>query len=328
MRICKLLSISICASGLLIAQDKPVKPKPFGSVTLPGTDALYQQLLSSNIEGIGKFYMGRQISHVMGHAGATWLERPEREREENTSKMIESLNLRPGNKVADIGVGTGYIAQRMAKVIGPQGVVLGVDIEQKMLDDLENNMKEAAITNVKGHLGTIRDPKLDANSTDFIIMVDVYHEFSHPYEMMRGIVNALKPVTIHIVKEGDTLETIGKDYNKLYRRIQMLNDHIKPEQWGEPNKPKEWKALKPGTKILIPGGRVAFVEYNGADPKVPIKRLHKMTEEQVLKEASLFPLKHVETYGPPTEGLHDSHGKRMLPWQNVIFFEKTEVKKE
>jgi len=312
MRICKLLSISICASGLLVAQDKPVKPKPFGSVTLPGTDALYQQLLSSNIEGIGKFYMGRQISHVMGHSGATWLERPERQKEENSTQMIESLNLRPGNKVADIGVGTGYIAQRMAKAIGPQGVVVGVDIEQKMLDDLGNNMKEAAITNVKGHLGTIRDPKLDANSTDFIIMVDVYHEFSHPYEMMRGIVNALKPVTIHIVKKGDTLETIGKDYNKLKRRIQMFNDHIKLEEWGGPN---EWKALKPGTKISIPGGRVAFVEYRAEDPKVPIKRLHKMSEAQVKKEAALFPLKHVETY-------------KKLPWQHVVFFEKTEVKKK
>ncbi len=306
MRICKLLSISLCASGLLVAQDKPVKPKPFGPVTLPGTDALYQQLLSSNIEGIGKFYMGRQISHVMGHSGATWLERPERQKEENSTQMIESLNLRPGNKVADIGVGTGYIAWRMAKVIGPQGVVLGVDIEQKMLDDLENNMKEAAITNVKGHLGTIRDPKLDANSTDFIIMVDVYHEFSHPYEMMRGIVNALKPVIIHTVKEGDTLETIGKDYNKFKRRIQMFNDHIQLE---------EWKALKPGTKISIPGGRVAFVEYRAEDPKVPIKRLHKMSEAQVKKEAALFPLKHVETY-------------KKLPWQHVVFFEKTEVKKK
>ena len=305
-RICKLFSISVCVSGLLVAQDKPVKPAPFGPVTLPDTDALYQQLLRSNLEGIGKFYMGRQISHVMGHAGATWLERPEREKEENTDEMIKCLKLKRGYKVADIGVGTGYIAWRMAKKIGDDGVVLGVDIEQKMLDDLKNNMKAAGVTNVKGHLGTISDPKLEERSLDFVIMVDVYHEFSHPYEMMSGIVKALKPVTIHIVKKGDTLETIGKDYNKLYRRIQMLNDHIQLE---------EWKALKPGTKISIPGGRVAFVEYRAEDPKVPIKRLHKMSEAQVKKEAALFPLKHVETY-------------KKLPWQHVVFFEKTEVKKK
>ncbi len=316
MRICKLFSISICASGLLVAQDKPAEPAPYAPVELPNTDALYQKLLRSNAEGIGKFYMGRQISHVMGHLGATWLERPEREREENTSKMIESLNLRPGNQVVDIGVGSGYIARRISKVIGKEGTVHGVDISPQMLKYLDANMTASNITNVRGHLGTITDPKLPPNSMDFVIMVDVYHEFDHPYEMMRGIVKALKPVAIHMVKEGETLESIGKDYNKLYRRIRMLNDHIKHE---------EWNGLKPGTKISIPGGRVAFVEYNGADPKVPIKKLHKMTEEQVIKEASLFPLKHVETYGPPTK---DSHGERMLPWQNVIFFEKTEVRKE
>lgn len=322
MTICKVTSIVICATGLLVAQDKPAEPVPLVPVELPNTDALYQQLLRPNAEGIGKFYMGRQISHVMGHAGATWLERSIREREESTTEMIKSLNLRQGDQVADVGVGSGYIARRISKVIGKEGTVHGVDISPQMLKYLDANMTAANITNVKGHLGTITDPKLPPNSMDFVIMVDVYHEFSQPYEMMSGIVKALKPVTLHTVIEGDTLETIGKDYNKLYRRIQMLNDPIKPEEWG---KPKEWKALKPGTKILIPGGRVAFVEYNGEDPKVPIKRLHKMTEEQVIKEASLFPLKHVETYGPPTS---DSEGKRMLPMQNVIFFEKTEGGKD
>ena len=251
MMICKLFSISICASGLLVAQDKPVEPAPFGPVELPNTDALYQQLLSPNVEGIGKFYMGRQISHVMGHAGATWLERPEREKEESTTEMIKCLNLRHGYQVADIGVGTGYIARRMAKAIGPEGTVHGVDIEQKMLDDLEKNMKAASIANVKGHLGTISDPNLKENSLDFVIMVDVYHEFSHPYEMMSGIVKALKA-----------------------------------------------------------GGRVAFVEYNGEDPKVPIKRLHKMTEAQSRKEMEIVGLKWKST---------DS---KLLPWQHLMIFEK------
>ena len=142
MMICRLLFISICVSGLMAAQDKPAKTPPFGPVELPGTDALYQQLLRSNVEGIGKFYMGRQISHVMGHQGATWLERPEREREENTSEMIKSLKLNAGDQVADIGVGTGYIARRLAKVIGAEGTVFGVDIQPEMLLLLEKNMKK------------------------------------------------------------------------------------------------------------------------------------------------------------------------------------------
>ena len=250
-RIYRPLVILTGAFALTIAaQENPPKAPPFGPVTLPNTDALYQQLLRPNAEGIGKFYMGRQISHVMGHQAARWLDRPEREREEHTTEMIRCLKLKPGDQVADIGVGTGYIARRMAKVIGDKGTVFGVDIQPEMLALLEKKMKAAGINNVKGALGTITDPKLRPNSLDFIIMVDVYHEFSHPYEMMAGIVKALKV-----------------------------------------------------------GGRVAFVEYRGEDPKVPIKRLHKMTEAQVKKEAALFPLKHVETY-------------KKLPWQNVVFFEK------
>ena len=180
-----LACLSFVAS--LRAAETPADP-----ITLPSTAPLYQQLLKSNIEGIGKFYMGRQISHVMGHRGAKWLERPEREREEGTSEMIRCLKLRPGDQVADIGVGTGYIARRMAKVIGPKGTVHGVDIQPEMLALLAKKMKAAGVDNVIGVRGTISNPKLPPNSLDFVIMVDVYHEFSHPYEMMAGIVKGLK----------------------------------------------------------------------------------------------------------------------------------------
>ena len=235
-----LAALITCTLVFAVAAAPPAKkPAP-----------LYQQLKRANIDGIGKFYMGREISHVMGHQAARWLERPEREREEHTAELIRCLKLKPGDQVADIGVGTGYIARRISKVIGPKGTIFGVDIQPEMLALLDKKMKDAGINNVKGVMGTISDPKLAPNSLDFVIMVDVYHEFSHPYEMMAGIVKALKP-----------------------------------------------------------GGRVAFVEYRGEDPKVPIKRLHKMTEAQVKKEAALFSLKHVETY-------------KKLPWQHVVFFRK------
>ena len=71
--------------------------------------------------GIGKFYMGREIAHVMGHAAASWLERPEREEEENPKKLIELLNLKDGDVVADIGAGSGYYSFRMSKLVGTQG---------------------------------------------------------------------------------------------------------------------------------------------------------------------------------------------------------------
>lgn len=143
--------------------------------------------------GIGKFYLGREIAHVMGHQAADWLERPERDAEEHTEKLVEQLRLKRGDVVADIGCGTGYFCRRLARKVAPGGRVLGVDIQPEMLQLLTNSMAEAGVTNVVPVLGTITDPKLPPASVDLVLMVDVYHEFDHPYEMMQSIVRALKP---------------------------------------------------------------------------------------------------------------------------------------
>lgn len=144
-------------------------------------------------DGIGKFYLGREIAHVMGHEGADWLERPEREEEEKPDVVVEALKLKPGDAVADIGAGTGYFTRRLARKIGPGGKVFAVDIQPEMLALLTNKMAELKIGNVQPVLGKIDDPNLAANSTDLALMVDVYHEFSHPHEMMQAMVRALKP---------------------------------------------------------------------------------------------------------------------------------------
>src|SRR6267143_2726867 len=138
-------------------------------------------------DGIGKFYLGREIAHVMGHQAADWLERPEREEEEKPGVMLESLKLKPGDAVADIGAGTGYLSWRLAQKVGEKGVVYAVEIQQEMLDLLGTKMAERKVTNVKPVLGTITDPKLPTNAVDLIIMVDVYHEFDYPFEMMQAI---------------------------------------------------------------------------------------------------------------------------------------------
>lgn len=143
--------------------------------------------------GIGKFYLGREIAHVMGHQGADWLERPERADEEKPDLMVDALGLKPNDRVADIGAGTGYISWRMATKVGTNGVVYAVEIQQEMLDLLNKNMASRGVKTVQPVLGTITDPKLPTNTVDLVIMVDVYHEFSHPFEMMQGIAKALKP---------------------------------------------------------------------------------------------------------------------------------------
>jgi ubiquinone/menaquinone biosynthesis C-methylase UbiE len=144
-------------------------------------------------DGIGKFYMGREIAHVMGHQAADWLERPERDEEEHTGKLVEQLKVKPGDVIADIGAGTGYFSRRLAVKTGSKGSVLAVEIQPEMLDRLTNQMAKAGITNVRAVLGTITDPKLPPESVDLAFMVDVYHEFDHPWEMMQAITRALKP---------------------------------------------------------------------------------------------------------------------------------------
>lgn len=143
--------------------------------------------------GIGKFYMDREIAHVMGFAGMPWLERDEREEEEATSKLIESLQLKPGMVIADIGAGSGVISVLMAEKVAPTGEVLAVDVQQKMLDALKAKCTRLGIKNIKPVLGKTKSPQLPAEKVDLAIMVDVYHEFDFPYEMVQGISEAMKP---------------------------------------------------------------------------------------------------------------------------------------
>ena len=143
--------------------------------------------------GIGKFYMGREIAQVMGHLGAEWLERPEREKEEAPSKLHEILKLKAGDVVADIGAGSGYHTFRLAEKVGAKGKVYAVDIQPEMLEMIKKRMKEKKVENVEPIKGTESDPKLPEKSVDVILLVDVYHEFSLPFEMTTAMVKALKP---------------------------------------------------------------------------------------------------------------------------------------
>lgn len=143
--------------------------------------------------GIGKYYMGREIAHFMSHRGAPWLERAEREREERPDLLMKALKLKPGMHVADIGCGSGYYSRRMAEAVESEGLVYGVDIQKEMLAILHRNMAANSLTNYQAVLGTTTDPKLPRGKLDLALFVDVYHEFDHPYEMMRKICAALKP---------------------------------------------------------------------------------------------------------------------------------------
>lgn len=138
-------------------------------------------------------YKGRTIAKTMHYAGAPWLVREAREREEECGTLLETLGLKRGQTVCDLGCGNGFYALKIAELVGEEGTVLCVDIQPEMLRLLEARAKEAEITNTKPILGSLVDPKLPEGSVDLVLLVDVYHEFSHPEHMLREIRKALKP---------------------------------------------------------------------------------------------------------------------------------------
>ncbi len=149
--------------------------------------------VSASPDGIGKVYMGREIAQVMSYHGAPWLERAERMEEERPDLVLAALDLKPGMTVADIGAGSGYYSWRMGERVGSGGTVYAVDIQPEMIKLLQRQMSQRGAANVKALLGTAADPRLPAGKLDLALMVDVYHEFEYPYEMLAAISRALKP---------------------------------------------------------------------------------------------------------------------------------------
>jgi SAM-dependent methyltransferase len=179
------VTFAVLGIALTACAKEPAPP------TAGATDDIYTYRPAAR-DGIGKVYQGREISFVMGHLGAGWLERPEREREERTDLLLTNLPLADDSVVADIGAGTGYFSLPIAARV-PRGRVLAVDIQPEMLDIVRSRAKAAGLANVEPVQATEADPRLPANTVDVVLMVDAYHEFSHPYEVMQGVVQGLKP---------------------------------------------------------------------------------------------------------------------------------------
>lgn len=225
-----LFLIGFCHHRQLMAEEE--------KAAKPVTDTRYETRDRHDPNGIGKFYMGREIARVMGWQAAPWLERPEREKEEKLSLMVRSLKIKPGMTVADIGAGSGVISAMMAKAVGEDGTVLAVDIQDEMLMRLDKNMKARGITNVKPVLGTEKNPNLKPNTVDLAFMVDVYHEFAFPYEMTDKLAKALKP--------GGRLVWVEyrKEDPKVRRMIKLVHTMTEAQVKKEASQPEfglKWK---------------------------------------------------------------------------------------
>ncbi|RIY12230.1 class I SAM-dependent methyltransferase [Hymenobacter rubripertinctus] len=192
--------LRIGAAGLLLGPTACTQPLAEGKAAqfaeqrrqpLPDTSG-YERRTPQDLNGIGKYYFGRQIAHVMGHEGAAWLDRSDRSAEEGTETLLRELQLKPTDVVADIGAGTGFFTFRISPLV-PQGKVLAVDIQPEMLAALRATRDQERIGNVVPVRGTTSNPNLPAHGVDLVLIVDAYHEFDHPREMMRAIRHSLTP---------------------------------------------------------------------------------------------------------------------------------------
>jgi SAM-dependent methyltransferase len=239
------LAVRLCGGTRPEAQTPPARAEEPSSPATP--QKLPPPLFS---------YMGREIAPVMSYQGADWLIRESREREEACEKLLKILDLKPGQVVCDMGCGNGYYSLKLAKRVGPKGRVLAVDIQPEMLSLLKKRLEDEKVSNVEPILGTLIDPKLPKGGVDLILLVDVYHEFSHPEHM-----------------------------------LQTMRESLKPK------------------------GEIVLVEFRLEDPAVPIKLLHKMSKEQIMKEL-------------PGNGYRLTRQNDELPWQHVLFFGRDDAKEK
>jgi SAM-dependent methyltransferase len=218
---------------------------------IQNNDSIYT-FKKGDYNGIGKWYMGREIAFVMGYQAIGWLERSEREQEENVTKLIENMKINSNDVVADIGAGSGYHSFKISSK-SDKGLVYAVDIQPEMLLAIENRKELSGVINIKTILGSEKSVNLPTHTLDKVLMVDVYHEFNFPLEMILSIKKALKP-----------------------------------------------------------NGKLFLVEYRSEDPNVPIKSIHKMSEEQAIKEMNMAGFKFIKNINN-------------LPWQHCMVFVKNET---
>lgn len=146
-------------------------------------------------------YKGREIAQTMHFLGAEWLVRDSREREERCSLMLTNLGIKPGMTICDMGCGNGFYSVKLAKMVGPEGKILAVDIQPEMLELLKQRAAQEKLENIEPTLGTLIDPKLPEGQVDMILCVDVYHEFSHPEHMLRAMRRSLAPGGLLVLVE-------------------------------------------------------------------------------------------------------------------------------
>lgn len=248
-------SVALLVVGLCFVSFWGSPKSALALQTLPDQTAADQESESAIPPALEE-YQGRLIAQTMHYRGAPWLVRENREREERCSLMLANSGIQPGMSVCDIGCGNGYYAFRMAELVGPNGIVYAVDIQPEMLSLLREEMEKRGVENIVPILGSVHNPRLPAGSVDIMVLADVYHEFSHPEQMLKYMRSALKP-----------------------------------------------------------DGYAILLEYREEDEDVPIKPLHKMSKDQIMKEWPVNGFKLIGEFN-------------RLSWQHMMKFSRDDSERD
>ena len=273
-----MLAFSSLFSGPSLAQDtivvdpssKPSVPKVVDTTPVP--DSTSTSMPASDppkpVEKARKEYLGRVLAQPMSHLGASWLIRPERDEEERASESFKQLQLKAGMTVCDLGCGNGYWTLPMARDVGTDGRVLAVDIQREMLQKLRMRSAKLKLKNIEPILSRVNDANLPAAEIDLLLMVDVYHEFSHPESMLWGIRRSLKPTGVVAL-----LEYREEDPDVPIKPLHKMSKH---------QIMKEYK--KNGFKLVreyneLPWQHLMFFARDDS----PLEKIDPLPTQQVLK---------------------------------------------
>ncbi len=120
------------------------------------------------------------------------LEGPDREQWQKPEQIMDRLGIADGSVVADLGAGGGWFTTRLARRVGPNGLVYAEDIQPQMIEAIGRRVQRESLLNVRTILGTVKDPRLP-RGIDAVLIVDAYHEMEDPVMLLKNVERSLKP---------------------------------------------------------------------------------------------------------------------------------------
>jgi ubiquinone/menaquinone biosynthesis C-methylase UbiE len=157
----------------------------------------------------------RELNKSFDADVSQWTERFEHEGRavyDKRYEILDAMHLKPGMNVADIGAGTGLFSRLIAQRIAPGGTIFAVDISKNMIDHIAKVAAAEKITNLRPVLGDPHSPRLAPNSVDLVCIIDSYHHFEFPQDMLHEIRHALRPDGALVLVDFKRIDGVSPDF--------------------------------------------------------------------------------------------------------------------